>query len=193
LDFAANAIEQARQRHPEQQFLRTESGEIPGQFDVILTSNSLEHFENPLEIVRSHLDSCKDLYILLVPYNETPLSEHHKASFTEESFPEDVGRFARLCAKRIDVNPSIGTANNFLLYGSELSATVRFAEKARSKLSGISIMRRCLCTEPTRQPDPSALSCRASFGVPEGRQDSGPLWGGWQSLALARSGKFQVA
>src|SRR6266487_3598230 len=81
LDFASRAVEQARLRHPNQQFVQTEHGEIPGEFDVILTSNCLEHFENPLETLRTHLTSCKTLYILLVPYNEFPLSEHHTSQF----------------------------------------------------------------------------------------------------------------
>src|SRR5437588_11707830 len=53
LDFAAIAIEEATRRHPGVEFIRSEGGEIPREFDVIVTSNCLEHFEQPLDVARS--------------------------------------------------------------------------------------------------------------------------------------------
>ena len=198
LDFAARAIEQARLRHPEQRFVQTESGEIPGQFDVILTSNCLEHFEHPLELMRSHLDSCKRLYIVLVPYDEAPLSEHHKTRFIEESFPEIVGRFSRLCAKRIDVDPEYWSGQQLLVvYGSETYLHDRpgFVGKAAEQEKWDQYY--------ASLPLYGADEATASFGaelvervlelLPSGgRILEAGCGGGWQSLALARSGKFQV-
>ncbi len=47
LDFSAGAIEEARLRHPGYEFMVTKDGEIPRPFDVIVTSNCLEHFGIP--------------------------------------------------------------------------------------------------------------------------------------------------
>src|SRR5215207_7927810 len=51
LDFSATAVEDAKQHYPGHEFLLTAGGEIPRPFDVIITSNCLEHFERPLEVM----------------------------------------------------------------------------------------------------------------------------------------------
>ena len=74
LDFARLAIDEAAQRHPQATFLWTPDGEIPHDFDVVLSSNCLEHFEEPLAVATDHVRHCRSLYIILVPYKEHPLA-----------------------------------------------------------------------------------------------------------------------
>ena len=88
LDFAKHAIDEASQRHPEAKFVWTSEGEIPDDFDVVVTSNCLEHFEDPLAVATDHVRHCRSLYIILVPYKEHPLHEQHFAQFRDESFPD---------------------------------------------------------------------------------------------------------
>src|SRR4051794_17064053 len=56
-DFSGEAIDVARERFPGRAFHRVGERELPGTYDVILTSNCLEHLEQPLDMVRFHLRS----------------------------------------------------------------------------------------------------------------------------------------
>ena len=120
LDFASGAVEEARRRFPERKFLVTPDGDIPEEFDVIVTSNCLEHFEYPIDLMKRHLSSCRTLYIAMVPYNEYPLHEQHRAQFREESFPERIRGFARLQISRVKVDPHYWPGDQLLaVYGGE--------------------------------------------------------------------------
>ena len=104
LDFAKHAIDEASQRHPEAKFVWTSEGEIPDDFDVVVTSNCLEHFEDPLAVATDHVRHCRSLYIILVPYKEHPLHDQHFAQFRDESFPDAIGGFSRLAVVPFSVN-----------------------------------------------------------------------------------------
>lgn len=103
LDFSPQAIASAKAEYPEYTFIQTDDGAIPERYDVICTSNCLEHFAKPLDVAAAHLEHCNRLYLALVPYNEHPLFEQHAAQFREESFPEQFGDFVRLISQPIDV------------------------------------------------------------------------------------------
>ncbi|MEK6302791.1 MAG: glycosyltransferase [Acidobacteriota bacterium] len=119
LGFTPTAIEQARSRHPKREFILAENGAIPAEFDVIIASICLGHFEHPLEIVTAHLRSCRELYIALVPSFEFPPSESHRFRFNEDSFPARIGDRVRLCAKTIEANSSFWNRKQLLVvYGS---------------------------------------------------------------------------
>jgi trans-aconitate methyltransferase len=57
LDFSKTAIDQARIRNAGHEFIWSEDGAIPRDFDVNLTSNCLAHFEAPLAVLEKHLAS----------------------------------------------------------------------------------------------------------------------------------------
>lgn len=94
-DVSSAAIDQARACYGEiATFHVWGFEEIQGCFDVIYCSNTLEHFENYLNIARQLLTHCKRLYIL-VPYlelgeNGRPLEpadgQWHVATFDAASF-----------------------------------------------------------------------------------------------------------
>jgi O-antigen biosynthesis protein len=105
LDFAEGAVATARRRYPTLEFLHMEGGRLPRDFDVIVTSNCLEHFDDPLAIAREHLRSCRKLYIALVPYREEPLSVYHAVRFDDDTFPVRLGGFIRVAAETIRVDP----------------------------------------------------------------------------------------
>jgi GT2 family glycosyltransferase len=146
LDFSTQAIEAARNQYPECEFIVADR--IPREFDVIITSNCLEHFEKPLDQIREHLHWCKKLYIILVPYNECPLIDQHRAQFREESFPERLENFTRLCAEPIEVDPMYWTGKQLLvMYGApahvrELAISITGIEEEQrgNPLSGIGIL-----------------------------------------------------
>jgi 2-polyprenyl-3-methyl-5-hydroxy-6-metoxy-1,4-benzoquinol methylase/GT2 family glycosyltransferase len=198
LDFAKTAIEQAGRRHPGQRFVQTKDGEIPEPFDVIITSNCLEHFDNPIEVLHSHLDRCNSLYILLVPYDESPLSEYHRSGFTEASFPTSIGGFGRIFVKRIDVEREYWNGQQLLVaYGSEAYLRQRPAlapkaleqEKWDQYYSSLPLYG----ADEATQSFAVELVEHISELLPNGgRILEAGCGGGWQSMALGRSGKFEV-
>jgi glycosyltransferase involved in cell wall biosynthesis/2-polyprenyl-3-methyl-5-hydroxy-6-metoxy-1,4-benzoquinol methylase len=119
LDFSERAVREARGRYPDREFLHDVRGEIARPFDVIVSSNCLEHFDCPLTLLRSHLASCRTLLIVQVPYNEHPLHEYHRSQFREESFPTHVFGFSRLCCRRVDADPRYWNGQQLVVaYGS---------------------------------------------------------------------------
>jgi GT2 family glycosyltransferase/glycosyltransferase involved in cell wall biosynthesis len=120
LDFSGTVIDQARIRHAGHEFIWSEDGAIPRDFDVIVTSNRLEHFEAPLAVLEKHLASCKSLYIALVPYNECPLQPQHRAQFRLESFPVYIRDFTRIYAEPLVTNERFWPGQQLLIvYGSD--------------------------------------------------------------------------
>src|SRR6185436_8608216 len=115
MDYSSSAISEARRRYPDHDFSLTTTEIIPAEFDVIVSSNCLEHFDDPLDLVAAHLRTCGKLYIALVPYDEHPLSEYHRSQFREESFPQYVSDFERLYAKRINVDPEYWNGEQLLV------------------------------------------------------------------------------
>jgi GT2 family glycosyltransferase/2-polyprenyl-3-methyl-5-hydroxy-6-metoxy-1,4-benzoquinol methylase len=198
LDFASRAIEEAKRRYPDREFILTDRDEILGQFDVIVSSNRLEHFENPLDLVATHLSSCEKLYIALVPDNEFPLSDYHRSQFRDESFPERLGDFVRLSSKTIEVDPAYWNGKQLLVvYGSQSylqeREAIRNTDIERKKwdqyYASLPLIRE---DEAMRKFNAEFLQ-RVSELIPLGGEilEAG-CGGGVQSLALARSGKFQV-
>ena len=115
LDYSREAIAKARQAFPQHEFQPSESGEISSVFDVVITSNCLEHFAAPLDIIQKHLRSCRAFYVLLVPYREAPLCESHLSQFREECFPECLQGFTRIATKVIDVDPAFWNGQQLLV------------------------------------------------------------------------------
>src|SRR5258706_6533889 len=99
LDFAARALEVARAEYPNFEFIHTLDGSIPRKFDVVITSNCLEHFQDPLQVAQEHLLSCSQLYIVMVPFDEKELLDQHSFRFTSETFPALLSDFVRLVSR----------------------------------------------------------------------------------------------
>lgn len=118
LDFSKISIGRARESYSAYEFLLDEV--IPREFDVIVTSNCLEHFVAPLELAQRHLASCRQLYITLVPYMEGPVFCHsHVHSFNDNTFPARLGEFTRIYCKNIEVSAQFWCGNQLLtIYGS---------------------------------------------------------------------------
>lgn len=199
LDFSREAIETARQRHGYSEFIHTPNGEIPEPFDVIVTSNCLEHFDEPIELLRKHLTSCRELYVALVPYDESPLCQYHRSSFRESSFPDRIDRFEKLCARRVKVEQVYWPGEQLLvMYGAPTWRAAREAEETvaaeRAKWD------QYYSSLPMVNEDEATRRFNDDFArligelLPSGAAvlEAG-CGGGWQSLALARSGRYRVS
>jgi 2-polyprenyl-3-methyl-5-hydroxy-6-metoxy-1,4-benzoquinol methylase/glycosyltransferase involved in cell wall biosynthesis len=198
IDFAKRAVAEARRLFPQYEFQHTERGEIAGKFDVIVTSNCLEHFDDPVALIRQHLQSCGSFYAAMVPYREAPLHPSHVAQFREECFPEQIGGFARIAAVVVDCGVPCWPGKQLLvLYGShsylqEREAYARRAEERRKWDDYYAVL-------PMFDDDGAARGCSEDLAerllelLPaESRVLEAGCGSGWQSLLLARSGKLQL-
>jgi SAM-dependent methyltransferase len=119
-DFSVPAIQEAKKQYPHLNFLHSPEGNILDSFDAIITSNCLEHFNKPLEIAARHLESCRDLYIVLVPFNEWPRHESHLFTFDQTSFPDKLVGFERISSISIPTDPKVWPGAQLLtVYASE--------------------------------------------------------------------------
>lgn len=107
LDFSDLAVGRARALYPRLAFRSEPLAAGRDCFDAIVTSNCLEHFEYPVNVVREHLACARQLYILLVPYREAePIHEEHALRLDEQSFPPVLGDFVQAQVSVFDAAPS---------------------------------------------------------------------------------------
>lgn len=98
LDISTVAIEKARQRHPQFAFTTHPLLELGRQVPVVFSSNCLEHFEDPLSLLREQiLPAVRDYLVILVPFLELRLSPGHFVTFDQSSFPPVLDDFGLLC------------------------------------------------------------------------------------------------
>lgn len=112
LDFSGQAVVQAKERWGERQgyFIFHPDGSILNDWDVIVTSNVMEHLVDPVAILKEHLPRCRRFYVILTPYREplggedreamTPEQRDaaghvHVQQFDDESFPDAVDGFRK--------------------------------------------------------------------------------------------------
>lgn len=94
VDFSAVAIKVAQQNYPDIEFLAEDwiaeaKGRVAGstRFDVVFSSNTLEHFHRPWEVLATVSAQADKAVATLVPYQEAnPIEEHH-ASFWPSNIP----------------------------------------------------------------------------------------------------------
>lgn len=104
LDFSDTAIEKSKILYPELDFIAG-SLEIRRQnYDVIYSSNCLEHFKDPYPWLQQILSYTNKYAILLVPYDEKLVVDwdEHQFSFTSKSFYPKYRGFEKLSEKIID-------------------------------------------------------------------------------------------
>ena len=101
VDISERAIESARARFRDRRFLRASAAEIEPH-DVLFTSNTLEHFDNPLEILRTLLARIRKYAIVLVPFREARRHDEHLFTFDLNSFPYRIGDFYLLSYVIVD-------------------------------------------------------------------------------------------
>lgn len=131
LDGAFNAIQAARLFFPELKFGTCWAEVLPegDKFDALLCSNCLEHFEDPTTVAEQHLRHVRDLYFILVPYKENPLSQTHLVTWDENTLPDSIASFTRLYWRVVAVDTTVWPTGEqlMLVYGSDSYAKRRLA------------------------------------------------------------------
>lgn len=118
LDFSLPAIKVAQSRADDHgltngRFIWHGHGTIEESYDVVVTSNVMEHLVDPLAKVAEHLPMVEHYYVILTPFMEdlggadreamTPAQRDdaghtHVQKFDLDSFPEVIGGFRRIVA-----------------------------------------------------------------------------------------------
>jgi len=86
-DISAAALERAKKYYPGYRFIEADINNVPESFDVIFSSNTLEHFENPDKIIENILPHCKKYFVMLIPFREWDRIDEHFYTFDYKSFP----------------------------------------------------------------------------------------------------------
>jgi GT2 family glycosyltransferase/glycosyltransferase involved in cell wall biosynthesis/uncharacterized coiled-coil protein SlyX len=91
VDFSAVAVEQARQRYPALRFTSEDwlgqPAAAPEAFDVVFSSNTLEHFHRPYETLAVLAGRARKAVVLALPFRETERIDEHFFSFLPENVP----------------------------------------------------------------------------------------------------------
>lgn len=105
VDFSTVAIGQASARYPAIRFssenwLDVEQATAE-QFDIVFSSNTLEHFHTPYEILRTLAQRADKAVVLALPYRETQRIDEHFYSFLPSNIPVVLENGFRLAWSRV--------------------------------------------------------------------------------------------
>ena len=87
-DISAEAVKKAKEYYKGHRFIECDMNNVTEDFDVIFSSNTLEHFENPEKIIKNILPHCRKYFIMLVPFREFERIDEHFYTFYYKSFPD---------------------------------------------------------------------------------------------------------
>lgn len=102
IDISESAVKKAEANYPDCAFLCDDVNCLKGQYDVVLSSNTFEHFSNPIQILRNVITHSKKYLIILVPLNEENRIEEHMYTFHTSSFPSRIEDYFLVFHKEID-------------------------------------------------------------------------------------------
>lgn len=92
-DFSDQAICKAKNHYPDNNFTCENMLEIQEDYDVLVSSNVLEHFPEPFNIVDTIIPKARKYFIMLIPFKENPRHPEHFYTFDENSFPQEIKDF----------------------------------------------------------------------------------------------------
>ncbi|MBO5037963.1 MAG: class I SAM-dependent methyltransferase [Alphaproteobacteria bacterium] len=109
VDYSKNAISYAQKHFPKVHFLNLELNNLKNKYDVVVTSNTLEHFSNPDEIMKELLTHTKKFFMILVPYEEYERYQEHLFTFERSFFKDSFENFELIFLKSIDLSSVFNT------------------------------------------------------------------------------------
>jgi GT2 family glycosyltransferase/glycosyltransferase involved in cell wall biosynthesis len=113
IDFSEVAIAEARVKHPDVKFLQEdwfENAMADTCYDVVFSSNTLEHFHDPWTAASRLVRRANAALVFLLPYREEKLYHEHCARFEETSIPVFMGDNFRLTVALVVDLSSIAAA-----------------------------------------------------------------------------------
>ena len=104
IDFSQNAITKARQKFPSCIFENKDIMNIDKNFDVVFSSNVIEHFANPNKIISKIISYSKNYCIIMLPFREKELCDEHFNVFNYSSFNIEINNYRLVYYKVIDTS-----------------------------------------------------------------------------------------
>jgi len=105
VDFSKVAIEQATERYPSMRFINenwlTKNEDQRELFDIVFSSNTLEHFQAPYDALLELSKRAKKAVVLALPYRELDRIDEHFFSFLSENIPTVLSNGFRLIWSRV--------------------------------------------------------------------------------------------
>ncbi len=105
VDFSVVAIEQATERYPAIRFICEDwldmGREACDSYDVVFSSNTLEHFHKPYEVLETLGKRAKKALALALPYREMERIDEHFYSFLPDNIPLELHNGFRLVWSRV--------------------------------------------------------------------------------------------
>ncbi|MBH2008519.1 MAG: methyltransferase domain-containing protein, partial [Xanthomonadaceae bacterium] len=105
VDFSKVAIEQAAERYPSMRFINenwlTKNEDQRELFDIVFSSNTLEHFHDPYDALIELSKRAKKAVVLALPYRELDRIDEHFFSFLPENIPTVLSNGFRLIWSRV--------------------------------------------------------------------------------------------
>ena len=110
LDFSEVAISAARGRYKAINFqaknwldenIEVGSDRSNSCFDVVFSSNTLEHFHAPYQVLERLAERSRKAIVLALPFRELDRIDEHHASFLPENIPSEVNTCFQLCHSKV--------------------------------------------------------------------------------------------
>lgn len=124
LDFSKSAIDKAKVNYPEYNFYEGSLQDHGNEFDIIFTSNCLEHYTNPLDWVKQLLSFTKDMLIIMVPFQEQNRIDEHFYTFDYNTFPMKIGSYIISYFKIVDANPQYWPGKQLMIIYSRQDSKI---------------------------------------------------------------------
>ena len=102
LDISEPAVALARERYPRHSFFCGDIDSFDRLYDVMFSSNTLEHFKKPTEVFSKLISHTKKYVVVLIPFREENRIDEHFSSFDYSSFPLEHGDFSLVHFKEYD-------------------------------------------------------------------------------------------
>lgn len=103
-DFSAEALKIAKENYPIYNFVQADANNLPEDFryNVIYSSNVLEHFLNPWDIALKLSYAATDYLVFQIPYRETLNINEHMYKFDSDQIPLRIGSFELVFVNAVD-------------------------------------------------------------------------------------------
>lgn len=125
VDFSSEAIEKATITYPEFTFLCDDflTQSSSAGWDILFSSNTLEHFTAPWDVLNQISSKAKKFIVLLLPFREQELIGEHFYSFNFDNIPVHFGSWSLTHSSIVDTSkdePNYWRGEQILLIYSNL-------------------------------------------------------------------------